>query len=286
MFHEQQDVVVFQWIEWLRENVASHLGWSEEQWRQRLPSSSSTSSPSSAGTDAPITRSAIPILHGQPVTDRKSKFQAHLARVQTTEEVQQVMSQLLSDKKIAIATHNISAYRIRTSSGTIHANRDDDGEKGAGDKLLYLLEMMDACNIVVVVSRWFGGTMLGPDRFKHITNVAKEIIEEARLESSGHGRSNDGEGGSKEERGKQSPLKMYNRIKWDAAIDADDVVVGLLPKDSSGDQAEQPQLEVPFTQLEEQDTNLNEATSAFWKRVQYFKTVSTGEMLWQRQPRR
>jgi hypothetical protein len=49
----------------------------------------------------------IPITHGEPITDRKSKFQAHLAVVHSLEEVDAVMAQLMENKKIAIATHSI-----------------------------------------------------------------------------------------------------------------------------------------------------------------------------------
>jgi hypothetical protein len=32
------------------------------------------------------------------------------------------------------------------------------------------------CWQVVVVSRWFGGVLLGPDRFKHINNAARSTL--------------------------------------------------------------------------------------------------------------
>lgn len=35
---------------------------------------------------------------------------------------------------------------------------------------------MDAWNVIVVVSRWFGGTHIGPDRFKHINSAAREAV--------------------------------------------------------------------------------------------------------------
>lgn len=41
-----------------------------------------------------------------------------------------------------------------------------------------LFDTVDARNVFVVVSRWFGGILLGPDRFKHINNAAREILEE------------------------------------------------------------------------------------------------------------
>lgn len=42
---------------------------------------------------------------------------------------------------------------------------DDDGEAAAGGRLLHLLQMTDARNVCVVVSRWYGGILLGPSRF-------------------------------------------------------------------------------------------------------------------------
>jgi len=36
---------------------------------------------------------------------------------------------------------------------------------------------VDVMNVVVVVSRWFGGILLGGDRFKHINNAARDALE-------------------------------------------------------------------------------------------------------------
>lgn len=36
--------------------------------------------------------------------------------------------------------------------------------------------MMDVWDVIVVVSRWFGGTHIGSDRFKHINSAAREAI--------------------------------------------------------------------------------------------------------------
>jgi putative IMPACT (imprinted ancient) family translation regulator len=58
---------------------------------------------------------------------------------------------------------------------TKHDN-EDDGEDAAGSKLAYLLDMRKDENVLVVVSRWYGGTHLGPKRFAHIVNVARELL--------------------------------------------------------------------------------------------------------------
>lgn len=121
----------------------------------------------------------IEIFTDSPFVDRKSVFQAHLALVNSTDQVNQVKSKLLQNKKIASATHNISAYRICNSNNasSMIQDCDDDGETAAGSRLLHLLVLLDVQNVLVVVSRWFGGIQLGPDRFKHINNVAREILE-------------------------------------------------------------------------------------------------------------
>ena len=54
---------------------------------------------------------------------------------------------------------------------------DDDGEDAAGGRLLHLLEILDITDRIVVVSRWFGGIKLGPDRFKLINNAARLVLK-------------------------------------------------------------------------------------------------------------
>ncbi|MPC15812.1 Protein IMPACT-B [Portunus trituberculatus] len=38
-------------------------------------------------------------------------------------------------------------------------------------------QILDVSNVMVVVSRWFGGILLGPDRFKHINNATRQILD-------------------------------------------------------------------------------------------------------------
>ena len=55
---------------------------------------------------------------------------------------------------------------------------DDDGEDAAGGRLLHLLQILDVKNIVVVVTRWYGGVKLGPARFTHINNAARMLLSQ------------------------------------------------------------------------------------------------------------
>lgn len=56
---------------------------------------------------------------------------------------------------------------------------DDDGETGAGKKLLELIKNnLNVNNIAVMVSRWYGGINLGPARFKMIKDVALILLRQ------------------------------------------------------------------------------------------------------------
>ena len=122
------------------------------------------------------------IIHGEPFTDRKSTFQAHLAHVVTQDQVRQVLEELKQNRKINNATHNVMAYRIFIDDRNSYLHDcDDDGEAMAGSRLLHLLQILDVKNIIVIVTRWYGGILLGPDRFKHYNNCARDIMKVAGL---------------------------------------------------------------------------------------------------------
>jgi hypothetical protein len=96
---------------------------------------------------------------------------AHVAKAESDDDARAFWTQLTSSKKIASATHNILAWRLKGG----HCGRDDDGEGGAGDRLLQLLERMQCENVAVVVTRYMNGPKLGAVRFAHICNVAREV---------------------------------------------------------------------------------------------------------------
>ncbi|ETI22081.1 hypothetical protein G647_06152 [Cladophialophora carrionii CBS 160.54] len=68
-----------------------------------------------------------------------------------------------------------SAGSTSTSTSTFTTGSDDDGEKYAGRRLEAVLSSMQVEG-VIVVARWYGGVMLGPVRFTHIENCAREAI--------------------------------------------------------------------------------------------------------------
>ncbi len=140
----------------------------------------------------------LQIFTSSPITVSKSVFVGHACRVTDPLEVPLVVHRLLSDKKNAKATHPvIHAYRISKSaaatagSTVILADNDDDGETAAGGRLAHLLQILELEDVLVVVTRWYGGILLGPERFKLINQAARDALElggflgdEGRLASS------------------------------------------------------------------------------------------------------
>lgn len=116
-----------------------------------------------------------------PHTEKKSTFLARACAVDSPNQAKAFLTHLLdTDKRAAKATHNITAYRIRAPAGSAseiaYQDCDDDGETAAGGRLLHLLQVMDVWGVLVVLSRWYGGVKLGPDRLGIINSVAREAV--------------------------------------------------------------------------------------------------------------
>ncbi|XP_040613792.1 protein IMPACT isoform X2 [Mesocricetus auratus] len=146
---------------------------------RRRPGNSAKKSDRNVSEHVPEVEELPPIDHGVPITDRRSTFQAHVAPVSCFKQVEMVLAKLYENKKVASATHNVYAYRIFCEDKqTFLQDCEDDGETAAGGRLLHLMEILNVKNVIVVVSRWYGGILLGPDRFKHINNCARNILVE------------------------------------------------------------------------------------------------------------
>ncbi|KAL0955756.1 hypothetical protein HGRIS_001971 [Hohenbuehelia grisea] len=122
----------------------------------------------------------------QEVRDRGSTFVASAFRAVTPAEAAAAVKHLkfvLHASKPA--THEISAWRCMvlkngcTGLGGLDdfemkSGSQDDGESWAGGKVLKVMQSEGVIDVVIVVSRWYGGTMLGPARFAHIETCTRE----------------------------------------------------------------------------------------------------------------
>ena len=94
------------------------------------------------------------------LTEKKSKFIANLIYIESKEQAQNVIKDF--KKKYHDARHNCYAYRV-IEEDSIYEKSSDDGEPSgtAGGPILNILQKNNLCNVLVIVTRYFGGILLG-----------------------------------------------------------------------------------------------------------------------------
>lgn len=118
---------------------------------------------------------------------RGSEFIGHAAPTERVSAAETFIENVREQH--ADATHNVPAYRIRTGDDTVgsHLLRDyssDDGEPSgsAGKPALNVLQGQELENVIVVVTRYFGGTELGVGGLvRAYSRATKEAIEDAGI---------------------------------------------------------------------------------------------------------
>ncbi len=110
------------------------------------------------------------------IVEKKSRFIAHVSEAQSVEEAQEFIEAV--KKRYWDARHNCSAFSIGEKNPVTRCS--DDGEPGgtAGKPILEVIEGSGIHNIVIVVTRYFGGTLLGTGGLvRAYTDAAKAGIE-------------------------------------------------------------------------------------------------------------
>ena len=87
-------------------------------------------------------------------------FIANIFYVKSRKQAEEIIKQV--KKQYFDARHNCSCYRI-LENGSIIEKSSDDGEPSgtAGAPMLNILKNNNLCNILVIVTRYFGGILLG-----------------------------------------------------------------------------------------------------------------------------
>lgn len=128
------------------------------------------------------------------IVEKKSKFIAHVFHVETVEEAEEKIKEI---KKIHYdARHNCYAFSIFSKEGIVNRFSDDGEPSGtAGSPMLNILNSKGITNCVVIVTRYFGGILLGTgglvraytgamqEALAKITEVTKDTGLEVRLQT-------------------------------------------------------------------------------------------------------
>lgn len=112
------------------------------------------------------------------LTDRGSKYAVSGGSVANKSEAQAFLKSLKRAKKYAKATHNTWAVLLERDGQKLPL-KNDDGESGAGMVILRMLEREGLFNHILVVTRWYGGTKLGGDRFRHVQTSVRTYLDQA-----------------------------------------------------------------------------------------------------------
>lgn len=115
------------------------------------------------------------------IIEKKSRFIANLFYVETPQEAEDKIKQV--KKKYYDAKHNCFAY-ITLNENEIQKKCSDDGEPSgtAGAPMLEILEKQSIYNVVVIVTRYFGGILLGTGGLvRAYSDSLKEAIKKSTL---------------------------------------------------------------------------------------------------------
>ena len=117
---------------------------------------------------------------------KDSKFFGSIFAVQSREEAESRIDEV--KEKYSDATHNVSAYRVESSSPNSDPIEyfDDDGEPAgsSGPPVLDVIKGENLINTVIIVTRYFGGTKLGiGGLIRAYGDTARLAVEEAGIES-------------------------------------------------------------------------------------------------------
>ncbi len=115
------------------------------------------------------------------IVEKKSKFIANLIKVESKEEAEEKIQEI--KKKYYDARHNCVAYRV-LKDGKVEEKASDDGEPSgtAGGPMLNILQKNNLSNILIVVTRYFGGILLGTGGLvRAYSEALQKAIEESIL---------------------------------------------------------------------------------------------------------
>ncbi len=100
------------------------------------------------------------IKQGQAeIVEKKSRFIATIRPVKTEQQAREFIEEM--KKKYWDATHNVFAYQIGERNEIQRFSDDGEPQGTAGMPVLDVLQREDIKNTAIVVTRYFGGTLLG-----------------------------------------------------------------------------------------------------------------------------
>ena len=114
------------------------------------------------------------------ILEKKSRFLGKIKQVETEEEALEFIESI--KKQYWDARHNCFAYIIGTKGETVRCSDDGEPSGTAGKPMLEVLQNQELRNVVAVVTRYFGGVLLGTGgHVRAYTQATQEALKEAQV---------------------------------------------------------------------------------------------------------
>lgn len=119
------------------------------------------------------------------ITIKKSKFIANIYKVENENEAKNILNEI--SKKYFDAKHNCYAYKIAKIENDriteiIRFSDNKEPQGTAGNQILEAIKNNNLCNVIIVVTRYFGGILLGTGGLSRAYYEASEkAIENAKI---------------------------------------------------------------------------------------------------------
>jgi len=120
------------------------------------------------------------IVYKNIIVDRKSKYSVVWQYIVSDSEAREFLKELKKDAFFRKADHNSRAYRLQSETWLVLESKNDDGETWAGMCILRELQRENALNMILVVTRYFGGIHLHTDRFKNVIDACKIFFQKSQ----------------------------------------------------------------------------------------------------------
>ena len=112
--------------------------------------------------------------------DKGSKFLAYAYPVESENEIREYI-QILKKEHYS-ARHHCFAWRLGVAKDRFRTNDDGEPSSTAGRPILGQIQRLDLTNILIVVVRYFGGTLLGVSGLiKAYGDAAADALQNARV---------------------------------------------------------------------------------------------------------
>ena len=126
-----------------------------------------------------MTEYCVPTAAGEAsFTEKRSEFLGHVRPVESEEEARAFVAEM--KKKYYDARHNCWCYIIK--DGAERYSDDGEPQGTAGIPMLEVFRREGVCNVVCVVTRYFGGILLGAGGLlRAYTKSAKDALDAAGI---------------------------------------------------------------------------------------------------------